>query len=181
MKICGAGGRHNIRVMKYLIGFEKTMAALGDYAAAVGELYKTKLAENEVSTTEGTLARTAKTEVRVGERGFQVVIELEDYWRWVEYGRRPGKYPPPGAILRWVQIKPIIARPDKRGIVPTDRSLAFLIGRKIAKEGIEAKPLLHDSVEEINRYYLPKVEEALAEDVGAYVLTTMAATFDNLR
>lgn len=166
--------------MKYLISFESLLAALQEYGEAVADLYRTKLNENEVNAG-GTLLNSVSTEVRVGEQGFSVVINLADYWKYVEYGRRPGKYPPPDAILRWVQIKPVIPRPDKRGIIPSDRSLAFLIGRKIAKEGIEARPLLHDSVEEINRYYLPKIEQAAAKDIGDYVLTTMAATFDNLR
>lgn len=64
-------------------------------------------------------------------------ISLADYWKYVEYGRKPGKFPPPNKILDWVKIKPIIPRPIN-GIKPTEKQLAFLIGRKISKYGIKA-------------------------------------------
>ena len=59
------------------------------------------------------------------------------YWKYIEYGRRPGKFPPPNKILDWVKIKPVIPRPVN-GIKPTEKQLAFLISRKIARDGIEA-------------------------------------------
>lgn len=46
-------------------------------------------------------------------------------------GRRPGRFPPIDRILEWIK---------QRGIVPDDiseRSLAFLIARKIARRGTE--------------------------------------------
>lgn len=64
-------------------------------------------------------------------------ISLADYWKYVEYGRKPGKFPPPNKILDWIKIKPILPRPIN-GIKPTEKQLAFLIGRKISKYGIKA-------------------------------------------
>lgn len=52
------------------------------------------------------------------------------YWGW-EYGRRPGLMPPRAAIEQWIEDK---------GIVPqgiTKQSLAFLIQRKIGREGTD--------------------------------------------
>lgn len=64
-------------------------------------------------------------------------ISLAYYWKYVEYGRRPGKFPPQNKILDWIKIKPVIPRPVN-GIKPTEKQLAFLISRKIARDGIEA-------------------------------------------
>lgn len=52
-------------------------------------------------------------------------IKLAEYWKYVEYGRKPGdKFP-------------LLPRPIN-GIKPTDKQLAFLISRKIARDGIKA-------------------------------------------
>ena len=63
-------------------------------------------------------------------------ISLAYYWKYVEYGRRPGKFPPPNKILDWIKIKPVIPRPVN-GIKPTEKQLAFLISRKIHDDGIK--------------------------------------------
>lgn len=49
----------------------------------------------------------------------------------LETGRKPGKMPPRDPILKWIQT---------RGVQPTDisqESLAFLIARKIGREGTQ--------------------------------------------
>jgi len=50
----------------------------------------------------------------------------------MEQGRKPGKFPPPDEILRWVRLGKI----QKRSNI-SDESLAYLIGRKISREGIK--------------------------------------------
>lgn len=60
-----------------------------------------------------------------------MVITAPYHARMMEDGRKPGKFPPPDEILRWVKLGKIV----KRGDI-TDESLAYLIGRKIALEGI---------------------------------------------
>lgn len=54
-----------------------------------------------------------------------------EYWYYLVHGRKPGKQPPIESIQGWLQ---------KKGIVPVDipqRSLAFLIARKIGKLGTD--------------------------------------------
>lgn len=62
--------------------------------------------------------------------GSKLTIRGEDYIYYLENGRKPGKRPPKDVILKWI---------DDKGIVPRDGiskdSLAFLIGRRMAKEG----------------------------------------------
>lgn len=54
------------------------------------------------------------------------------YWYYLVHGRKPGKMPPIDSIQEWV---------EKKGIVPDGnislRSLAFLIARKIGREGTD--------------------------------------------
>ena len=51
------------------------------------------------------------------------------------YGRKPGKFPNLTAIEQWIADKGIVPRPDKNGKSISTKSLAFLIGRKIANDG----------------------------------------------
>lgn len=51
-----------------------------------------------------------------------------DYIYYIEKGRKPGKAPPRKAIEQWITDKGIVSDISKK-------SLAFLIQRKIAKEG----------------------------------------------
>lgn len=53
------------------------------------------------------------------------------YFRYQEQGRRPGAFPPLQSIQDWIVIKGI--QPDGISI----ESLAFLIARKIAKNGTD--------------------------------------------
>ena len=64
-------------------------------------------------------------------------ISIADYWKYVEYGRRPGKFPPVSKILNWIRIKPVLPRPINGAKPPTEPQLAFLISRKIARDGIQ--------------------------------------------
>ena len=53
------------------------------------------------------------------------------YFYQQRHGRKPGRFPPISAIISWIQAK---------GIQPTDiseKSLAFLIARKISKQGTD--------------------------------------------
>jgi len=59
-----------------------------------------------------------------------------NYAGQVEEGQKPGKWPNVGELMRWV-TKKIVSRP-KRAV----RRATFLIGRKIFKEGTEAKPFM---------------------------------------
>lgn len=50
----------------------------------------------------------------------------------LEKGRESGRFPPPDAIMKWIDEKPINFNESEI----SKKSLAFLIGRKIAREGI---------------------------------------------
>jgi len=88
-------------------------------------------------------------------------------WRFVDEGRKPGgKFPPKTAILRWMRQKGISAR----GI--SKDSLAFLIGRKIARDGIKPTNIFTDAIENFKKTFV--IERALRQDITK--LTTKALT-----
>lgn len=65
--------------------------------------------------------------------GLSGSIVGEHYSEQLVNGREPGRFPPIGAIRQWIIDKGISAIGQKISI----NSLAFLIARKIAKEGTE--------------------------------------------
>lgn len=108
------------------------------------ELYRNQLIDKNINASN-TLSNTATTIVEVDGTSLMVSFNLEDYWKYVEYGRRPGKRPPIDAIERWIKVKPIIPDPIN-GKIPSTKQLAFLISRKIGMEGTKAQRPLEKAV-----------------------------------
>jgi len=63
--------------------------------------------------------------------GKTTILKGADYSQYTEYGRRKGKFPNVGAIQEWIRAKHI----KPKGNI-TEKSLAYLIGRKIAQKGV---------------------------------------------
>lgn len=144
--------------------FKNLEKALADYMNAVSNLYKEKLIADGKKAT-GNLIQSIKANVVVDGWNYTGELSLADYWKYVESGRRPGKFPPPSTILKWIQDKPIIPR-EMNGITPTNEQLSFLIGRKIARDGIDAGNQLANTIEELNAIWLPIIEQALEQDIN---------------
>lgn len=143
------------------------LSTLNEYAQKAEELYKRKLTEKDINASY-TLLNSVETTVKRNDDEFIVTINFEPYWYYVENGRGPGKFPPIDKILSWIRIKPIIPYSDSRGRIPTEESLAFLIARKIAEQGTEGRHVLYETVEELNRAYLPKLQQALDRDFNRF-------------
>jgi len=101
---------------------------------------------------------SAKVDVKKGiaSISFGADPSLGIYPEVVEYGRGRGKTPPPtGPIKEWIKTKRIRARDEKgRVLKQTDarvNGLAYVISRKIGKEGIPALYYYRDALrDEIN-------------------------------
>ena len=122
-------------------------------ANQVVELYRDELSNKNINASSK-LSDTATAIVELNGTHLIVSLNLEHYWKYVEYGRRPGKMPPIDAIEEWVKIKPVIPNPIN-GKVPNTKQLAFLIARKIGREGIEGKKPL------TNISYSPEMEDII--------------------
>ena len=113
-------------------------------ADSVVELYRKQLEDGGVNAS-GRLSDSAKAIVEFNDNRLMISLELEDYWKYVEYGRKPGKMPPINSIVDWIKIKPIIPEPIN-GKIPDTKQLAFMIARKIGREGIEGKHVINKTV-----------------------------------
>lgn len=149
--------------MDALIKFENLQRVLGEFAVELRNRYQDNLIRDGKIAT-GNLLNSVDYQVQYDDRAIWVELHLEDYYKWVENGRAPGKFPPPDKILEWIRIKPII--PDDRGgRLPTEQQLAYLIGKKIAEQGIEPGNQLHNAMDDIYPQFEEKIDEAIAQDI----------------
>mgnify|MGYP000270826820 CR=1 FL=1 len=82
-------------------------------------------------------------------------VKAEDYFRYIDKGRRPGsKMPPVEPIVKWLKL---------RGI---DEKLQFPIRRKIAERGIKALNILAPTVRKVTVEFLPNYGKEMAHLIG---------------
>lgn len=88
----------------------------------------------------GDLIRSLESRIIKTAMGTDYTLEIlaNDYLKFVDEGRRPGKQPPLRAIQRWVRIK---------GINP---KAAYPIARKIGEKGIKATNVIENALKEVN-------------------------------
>lgn len=147
-----------------LIKFPNLEKVLEEYAIDFRNTYQDSLINND-RIASGDLLNSVDYIITKGTNQYSVSIKLKDYYYFVEYGRKAGKFPPPDAMLRYVQIKPILPRPNANGKLPTEKQLAFLIGRKIAREGTEGSGDFQKTADTINNRYLIKIYQAIDKDI----------------
>jgi hypothetical protein len=99
-------------------------------------------------------------EVRVN--GLTAQLWGEDYAQQLETGRKSGKFPPIDAIKKWIEDKGIANR--IQGEISIS-SLAFLIARKIAREGWKREQF--GGVELISQVVTDQRMQKIIDEVGA--------------
>lgn len=159
-----------------LMSFPRTTEVLGHLADDVRAGYIAQLKKHGHPTKFGTdrLHETITTEVTVDGKTFQASLNMNHYWEYLEYGTGPGRgrdkyWPNKDAIAKWIEVKPVIPRPDGNKRVPTPKQLTFLISRKIHDKGTEGTHGFQTSREEVLPQYFEKIEQALSEDIGDFV------------
>ena len=153
--------------MNDLMNLTELHQVLQDYANDIRERYKDALANNGHIASKK-LMDSIKTQVVVGEQAYEVTMTLEHYWKYVEYDTKP-HFPPPDALLKWIEVKPVIPRPGKNGRIPTPKQLAYLIGRHINTFGTTGTHDLQLTKDDINAWYQKRLSEALGHDVVRYI------------
>ena len=141
-------------------------AVLEEYGVALRNAYQDNLISSDRIAT-GQLLNSV--EVRVdGPNGgtWSVVLSLESWWKYVEDDTRP-HWPPRSAILSWIQAKPVLPRPLKNGKLPKPEQLAFLIQRKISREGTKGTHDLERAEQALLGTYMPRIAEAFQKDLTA--------------
>lgn len=158
--------------MNELVNLDRLRDVLEEYAVAVRNLYQDNLVKSG-RIASGDLLNSVECHVALDNQEFVVSLTLRDYWQYVEEDTKP-HWPPRDAILSWIQVKPVLPRPDAQGRIPTPQSLAFLIQRKIATEGTKGTHDLAKAVEEMNAQYRARIAEALGHDMEWYIRKIVA-------
>lgn len=146
-----------------MIKFDNLQAALEEYGNVIAEQYKSNLKANGHKAT-GNLINSITSHITVNGYEYAIELTLEDYYKYVEEGRRPGKFPPVDKILQWIKVKKILPTPIN-GKLPTEKQLAFLISRKIANEGIKGTYDLEKAIDTTINEWDEKITDALDMDV----------------
>ena len=147
--------------------FKHTMKALNDFGNFIITNYKSQLEAEQMNN--GELYRTISYSVSTGNSGWVISVSLADYWKYIEYGRRPGKMPPVSAIENWINVKQIIPHSmtlkSGKKVIPTIPQLSFLIARSIGRRGIPPKPLFKNSFEAAKQQFIQVIEDAITQDI----------------
>ena len=133
----------------------------------------------------GKLLDSIRASIVSSGTNLKVVLESEDYLKYVDYGRNSGKRPPKEAIENWIREKGIKPEPDRNGNLPTEKQLVFLIQRSIGELGTMKEFGYHghggwytDKVlEELYPLYHDRLQEALYMDFEI----TSRALLDEIR
>lgn len=144
--------------------FKNLEKVLNDFGKFLVEEYKDNLILNDKNASDA-LYNSVKYQVHTDRGRIEVNLSLLDYWKYIENGRKAGKWPPVSAIEKWIEVKPILPRPMDNGQLPTAQQLAFLISRKIGLEGIAPQPLLQQSVDSVMDSMMEFIEEAITKDL----------------
>lgn len=141
---------------------------LQELADNVRQGYVDKLVKNGRPTTENTLASTVTAEVEVNGTNYLAVLNLQEYWKYVEEGTKP-HWAPIKPLIHWVEVKPLIPRPDKNGKLPTPTQLAYAVRWKIHEEGTKGTHDLKETTDVLLARYQELIAEALGRDTFEYI------------
>lgn len=158
--------------MDELIKYDNLRAVLERFAVALKEEYKSNLIKND-RVASGKLINTLNYEVKDKNGTYTVSLKLQDYWRWIEGGRPPTQNGGNGdlrrAILEWIKIKPVLPTPIK-GKLPTPEQLAYLISRKIHREGYKGTNDLRKATDTVWDRFVYEVYEAIDRDFNSALI-----------
>ena len=128
----------------------------------------------ELATKDNTkgyeLSNNIKFNLQVNDTLFEIEFQAPEYWKYANYGRSPGKFPPPDKIEDWIIRRKITPYPTKSGKIPTRKQLTYLISRKIAREGFKGSGFLEKSLSEQQDYWEDRIKEAISEDIELQIM-----------
>lgn len=171
-----------------MITFDNTLKVLNEYGQKIKDLYREKNIEAGYDPSRP--LQSISFAVSQSGGTFEITFELPDYWKYAEYGRPPGKMPPKGSLLKWMEWKRILPHPmtlrNGRTVIPSMDSLEFLIRRKIGGTlwpygpspdgkpaekvgGTEGKHTWEATVNQVKDSLEADVKAALYKDIRDYI------------
>ena len=146
--------------------FNNLQQVLDDFTKDVAETYKSLLLRDGKNATGELISSIHPMTPELVDGTFECSLSLAPHWKYVENGRRPGKFPPIDNILDWVKAKPQLARPnrlDRKEIAP--KQLAFLVARKIATKGIQPGNQLEEAIDIVYARWKDRIDAAITADI----------------
>lgn len=98
----------------------------------------------------------------------EIVVSMADYWKYVNDGRKPGKYAPLDSIKQWIKAKGLKGRNKKTGRFITDESFAWGINTNIKKFGIAPTYFYDKAFESFEKYFEDEAVKALGIDIETF-------------
>lgn len=142
-----------------LTNLENKLVEVSEYVA---ERYKQSLNSGDINASYE-LFNSISVEVIKETNKLTASISLLDYWKWIENGRTPGKFPNLTALINWVKVKNL----PIKGKIKTPEQIAYVIGRHIQRNGIKAKPILAEAND--TEKFADEIAEAFALDVEQHI------------
>lgn len=149
---------------------------VGDALETGARLLAARLSEN--LTSRGSVASGelgASIEVKTpSPRGgtYSTNVYMNDYWEFVDEGRKPGKRPPIQPILKWLSYPAVQDRMTfgRGAMMDTNlESIAYLIAAKIGREGTKG-----------NHFATDVFNSDLPDDIEKLIIEAAEEDFDEL-
>lgn len=107
---------------------------------------------------------TVKWEDNVDAGQPLLVVEMNDYYYWVDQGRKPSfKYPPLDEIRAWTIAKPLPQFRDKKGRFISNKTRTFLTARSIKEYGFKGINFLSKAENQVMSQLEELGEEAMLQ------------------
>ena len=153
---------------KDALTFNNLQQVLDDFTKDVAETYRSLLLRDGKNATGELISSIKPMTPELVDGAFECSLSLAPHWKYVENGRKAGKFPPIDNILEWVKTKPQLARPnrlDRKELAP--KQLAFLVARKIAAKGIQPGNQLEEAMDIVYARWKDRIDAAITADIEA--------------
>lgn len=108
--------------------------------------------------------------LEVNDTTFEIWFKAPEYWKFANYGRGPGKFPPSDKIEKWIIRRKITPYPTRNGRTPTRKQLTYLISRKIAEEGFKGSGFLEKGLDQQQDYWEDRIATAVTLDINDQIM-----------
>lgn len=124
---------------------------------------RTPFGVRNMKVKTGSLFKSIK--VNFNQEKDEVVVNMLDYWRFVNDGRRPGKYVPIKDLIKWVRDKGF--NRDEKGRFKSFniKSMAFAVSKNIYKFGIQPTYFYDNTLETFENAFEDQAVIALGIDI----------------
>ena len=125
------------------------------------------------SNASSSLSQSITPEITEPATGYNLSIMMQDYWFYVENGRKPTQGGGNGQLYKniyeWIQNKAdiqskIISKSPDR--IAATKSLAYVITRKIHREGTKARPFASPALKQVTT-------QTLATRISEYIVESL--------